>query len=485
MSVKIIKSTLNVYNPESGNEVDLIQMTSEEELNNIFLRAKTSSKEFNYSNFSIRKKIIKKFSKAIASKFQEIVDVICLETGKKEIEALMEVFISLEHLQNSLKIFSKSLGRNYRNSGILKTKKVWVEYEPHGVVGIISPWNYPLILTLTPFVEAFLAGNCVVIKSSEHTPLTTKLLKKIWDDSTEEIDLMQIIYGTGDLGSKLVNSKYTDMICFIGSTKVGRKIAQDCSSIFKPVILELGGKDPMIVLKDVDIERAVNAALWGGLSNSGQTCISVEHIFVHEQIFSNFVLKLSDKIKNISSGKDLGAISIKSEIKKMNLLVEENRKKAEIIKGDSIGEHFFPPTLIINPCKNSEIMNKEIFGPIMTINQFSDEQEVIDFANSSGYGLSASIFGKDKKKMKFIADRLKVGAICFNDVMTHYGIADLPFGGFGLSGIGKMHGKEGLRAFSKQKSYLSNRLYLKSEFWWFEKREKFSGFIKKWIKLKY
>ena len=485
MSVTISEFKLNIYNPLNGEDITSIGLTTNEELDKIFSRARKSSNKFNHSKLSTRKKIIKKFRKAIATHTQDLIDTICLETGKKEIEGLMEVFISLEHLHESLKNLNNSLGKQTRRSGILKTKKVWVEYEPYGVACIISPWNYPLILTMTPLIEALLAGNSVILKSSEHTPLTTKLLKKIWDNSTNCSDLLQIVYGTGEIGRKLVKSKFTDIICFTGSTAIGRMIAQDCAAIFKPLILELGGKDPLIVLQDADLERTINAALWGGLSNAGQTCISVEHIYVHKNIYSKFVLELSNKIKNLSVNRNIGAVTVKSGIEKMKLLVDENRDIANIIEGECLGKHFFPPTIIIDPPLDAEIMKKEIFGPIMTVNSFNSEGEVIKLANMSGYGLSASIFGKNKEKMKFIADRLKVGSICFNDVLTHYGMADLPFGGFGLSGIGKVHGKEGLRAFSMQKSYLSNRVSMKSEFWWFEKRENFGKIIKKWIKWKY
>ncbi|MEE2858393.1 MAG: aldehyde dehydrogenase family protein [Candidatus Neomarinimicrobiota bacterium] len=485
MSVRISEFELNVYNPLTGDEITSIELTTNEELDEIFSKARKSSNYFNHSKFSIRKKIIKKFSKSIAAHTEDLIDTICLETGKKEIEALMEVFISLEHLRESLKNLNNSLGKKSRRSGILKTRKVWIEYEPYGVACIISPWNYPLILTMTPLIEALLAGNSVILKSSEHTPLTTKLLKKIWDDSTNHSDLLQIVYGTGEIGRKLVNSKFTDIICFTGSTTIGKMIAQDCATMFKPLILELGGKDPLIVLPDADLERTINAALWGGMSNAGQTCISVEHIFVHEAIYSKFIVELSNKIKNLSVYENIGAVTVKSGIEKMKSLINENRDSVDIIEGECLGEHFFPPTILINPPLDSEIMKNEIFGPIMTVNSFNSESEVIKLANMSGYGLSASIFGKNKQKMKFIADRLKVGSICFNDVLTHYGMADLPFGGFGLSGIGKVHGKEGLRAFSMQKSYLSTKVSLKSEFWWFEKRENFGKLIKKWIKWKY
>ena len=418
----------------------------------------------------------------------DFIETICSETGKKKVEGLMEVFISLEHMQQSARHVYEALGKRSRRAGILKTRKVWVEYEALGVAGIISPWNYPLILALSPMVEALLAGNTVVLKPSEHTPLTTKLLKTVWDESTETPHLFQTVYGAGKIGNALVTSSHTNVICFTGSTAVGRKIAEDCAPLFKPVILELGGKDPMLILDDADINRSVEAAIWGGLSNAGQTCISVERIYVQETIYIEVVTKISDKIKGISSGAGdtpLGAISVDASMEKIKMQISDARESSDVVEGNADSGFFIPPTLVLNPPSKAKILQDETFGPAMIIQPFQSDKEAVKLANMTGYGLSASIFGRNRKRMKSIARRIKAGTISLNDVLTHYGIADLPFGGMGLSGMGKVHGKEGLRAFCHQKGYMSNRIQLKSEFWWYKRSEKFGKLLKKWIKLQY
>ena len=488
MSVRISDSNLNVFNPVTGKDISSIPMTTLTEMQTILDNAEIASKTYNFSTFSQRQKLMYQFRKGIVKYMDEFIDTITAETGKKEVESLMEIFISLEHLQQSSKNLYTALEKRYRRVGIMKMKKAWIEYESMGVAGIISPWNYPLILTMSPTVEAMLAGNTVVLKSSEHTPLTTKLLKKVWDESTGKTELFQVVYGAEEIGSTLVNSDKTNIICFTGSTAVGQKIAESCAPIFKPVILELGGKDPMIIMEDADLDRSVDAALWGGLSNAGQTCISVEHIYAHESIYPALIDKLSNAIKNISAGigdKHLGSISVDAIRKKITNYILEVEKRAQIIQGTADKGWFIPPTLVINPPLESEMIKKEIFGPVITIHPFKDDEEAIKFANLTGYGLSASIFGKDYSRIYYISRKIKTGTVSINDVLTHYGIADLPFGGMGLSGIGKVHGKEGLRAFSHQKSYLKNRISLKSELWWFRNRERLGNILKKWIKWRF
>ena len=488
MSGRISESTLNVYNPVTGENISSISITTIPEIKCILQNAKDVASKYNFSSFYRRQKLMKQFRKGIVRHMDDFIEVICSETGKKDVEGLMEVFISLEHMQQSSRHIYEALGKRSRRAGILKIRKVWIEYEALGVAGIISPWNYPLILTLSPMVEALLAGNPVVLKPSEHTPLTTKLLKKVWDESTKEPELFQSVYGAGDIGNELVISKNTDVICFTGSTEIGRKIAEVCAPIFKPVILELGGKDPMIILDDADIDRSIEAAIWGGLSNAGQTCISVERIYVQDTIYQQVVSKLSGKIKDISSGVGdslIGAISMDVNMEKIKMQIADARENSKVVEGSADSGCFIPPTLVVNPPPEAKILQDETFGPVITIQPFQSDQEAIKLANVTGYGLSASIFGKNRKRMKAIAKRVKTGTVSFNDVLTHYGIADLPFGGLGLSGIGKVHGKEGLRAFSRQKGYVSNRIKLKSEFWWYKRSRKFEKLLRRWIKRQY
>ena len=488
MSVRISNNTLEVFNPATGEDITSLPISPLSELDSILNTAQEAAESYNFSSFYRRQKLTTQFRKGIVRQMDEFIETICSETGKKPVEGLMEVFISLEHLKQSSHHLYEALGKRPRRVGILKTRKAWVEYEAMGVAGIISPWNYPLILTVSPLIEALLAGNAVILKPSENTPLTTELLKKVWDKTTDRPELFQPVYGTGEIGHAIVTSPQTDVICFTGSTVVGRKIAEACAPLFKPVILELGGKDPMIILEDADIDRSVEAAIWGGLSNAGQSCISVERIFAHEKIYPEIVEKLSEEIRKKSSGKGnmpIGAISVDMSLEKIKQQINDAKNSSEVIEGNGSSGWFIAPTLVVNPPSEAKILQEETFGPVMTIHPFKSNEEAIELANKTGYGLSASIFGKSKKQIKFISRRIHAGVVSINDVLTHYGIADLPFGGMGLSGIGKVHGREGLRAFSHQKGYMSNRISIKSEFWWYKRGEKFAQVLRKWIKWQY
>jgi len=483
MSCRLTEKYIEVFNPATGEDLENVPITTPKEIDVIL----ASSKQFtDWGDFSVkaRGKVIQKFQHEVVKEMDNFIETICSETGKKSPEGLLEVFTSLGHVKESIKIARRTLKKDKRSVGLMKTKKAWVQYEPMGVAGIISPWNYPLILTLTPVVEALLAGNTVVLKPSEQTPLTTVLLKKVWDKSTQLPEVFQTVYGGGDVGNQIVTSNKTDMICFTGSTLVGRKIAEVCAPLFKPVILELGGKDPLIVLNDAKIDRTVNAVMWGAFSNAGQTCTSVERVFVHESIFDLFISKCETEIAKLSSGSDenchIGAISVEAGIDKINEQVNDVRNKCKVIEGvKGQTKWFIPPTIVVNPPLDAPISTEESFGPIMTITPFSTDEEVIELANNTGFGLSASVFGKNKNHISKIVNQLKAGSVAINDVMTQYGIADLPFGGTGLSGIGRVHGPEGLKAFSHIKSVMDTRISQKSEFWWFKNRKK----TEKWLKM--
>lgn len=488
MSCNLKENVIEIFNPTNGQHLKEIPITTDSQFKEIIEKSIESKNYWNNSIPGFRKNLIKKFRKAIIQNMDLFIETICSETGKKKFEGMLEVYTSVEHMKHSEKLLSKVFKKKNRSVGTLLTKKAWTELQPLGIAGIISPWNYPLILTLTPVIEALSAGNVVILKPSEQTPLTTELLKSIWDESTEQPDILQIIYGGGKIGSKLVNAPEVDIICFTGSTKIGKMIAIDCAKNLKPVILELGGKDPMIICEDANIDRAVNGAVWGGMSNAGQTCISVERIFVHENIKGEFVKKISEKIKKLSAGNsknsEVGSISVEAGLEKIKSQIKNEKKAGEIIQGgnDKNGL-YFPPTVVIDPEFNGELMQDETFGPVVSITSFKTEEEAINLANSTGYGLSASVFSANKSKGKKIASQIRAGSVAINDVMTHYGIADLPFGGVGLSGIGRVHGEEGIKAFCLQKSYMTNRINLGDEMWWYSKSEKFEGIIRKFLKM--
>ena len=489
MSGIIKDNILKIVNPVTGEDVSSINILSSSEVNNIL---NLSSDYSNWKKLSLdnRCDTINKFRKIILLNRKNVEQIMKSETEKSDNDIFIEFLTTLEHLKEIVKIARDGLKNERRNTGIMKLKKAFVKYEPMGVVGVISPWNYPLATPLGACIEALLTGNNVVLKPSEHTPLTMVYIKKLWDDNIKFKEAFQILIGDGKIGSLMVESEKIDMICFTGSTKIGKIIAERCGKMLKPVILELGGKDPMIILKDANIDRSVNAALFGGLTNAGQTCISTEDIYIENEIFKIFIDKISKKIKKLSSGNThsdkIGAMIMPENTEKVKIHINELSESCSIISGDSQGQGMFiPPTIIVEPPEDARISKEETFGPVMSIYSFDNDKELIKKINKKGYGLSASIFGDDNKRMNFIASEIKTGNISINDVITHYGIASLPFGGVGLSGIGRIHGIEGLKSFCSIKSYTINRLNSLNDPWWYSGRESIYKFIKKTLNIIY
>ena len=488
MSAKFLENTLQILNPITGDEVGRFDVSNEDMINETIKSVKNDNK---WSSLTVSKRsfYIKKLRKALVKHQDNIHNTLKSETGKPDFDILIEIFTTLEHLKEITKIAKNALKTSRRSSGLMKTKKAYVKYEPLGVAGVISPWNYPLATPVTSIVEALLAGNNVVLKPSEHTPMTSFLIKKIWDEEIGFKDCFKILIGGGDVGSAIVESKDIDIICFTGSTAVGKIIAEKCAKTLKPHLLELGGKDPMIVLKDANLNRSVESALFGGLSNAGQTCISTEEVFIEKPIYEKFVEKISNRVKDIKTGNegaDLGSMIMPQNTDKVNRHINEAAESCQVIRGDvDEGDMFIAPTLVLDPSSDLSIVNEETFGPVISLRSFSDEDELLDMLHKTGYGLSSSIFGKNKLRLNRIVSQIKTGNVSINDVLTHYGIASIPFGGEGLSGVGRMHGKEGLRSLCRIKSVVENRFNFIDEMWWFGKSKKMKNLLNRTIKLLY
>ncbi len=487
MSAKFKNNKLIVLNPLSKEELRSIPLPCD---NDIDKSIESSKHDDSWSLLSIKKRasLIKDFRKAIAKNKNKLQNIIKSETGKIDFDITIEIFTSLDHLKQITGIAKKALKLQRRSSGLMKTKKAYVKYEPMGVAAIITPWNYPLATPLIASVEALLAGNNVILKPSEHTPLTSLLLKEVWDKHIGYKNAFQIVIGDGNVGEKLVKHTNIDIVCFTGSTSVGKVIAKQCAETLKPYILELGGKDPMIILKDANINRAIESAIFGGFNNAGQTCISTEELYVEEKIYEDFLFKITSRIKNIKSGfnGDYGTMIVDHNAEKVNRHIDDAKTNCQIIQGKTEDEKtFIPPTLVLEPNENSMIVNEETFGPVITIRKFSNPNDLIKKIHKTGYGLSSSIFGKDKKRINDILQKLKIGMVSINDVLTHYGIASIPFGGEGLSGIGRMHGKEGLRSLSRTKSVVINRFNFINEIWWMGRSKRIENFLNKAIDFLY
>jgi len=488
MPISIENNQITILNPATLNEVGKVNISSQENVNKCLVRSQ-NYKEWSSLSLNKRCSVINKFRKVVLKNSDLIKKTLKDETGKKDFVVFAEFVSFLDHTKTMSKLAKSALKKNKRKPGILfKNKKAYVQYEPMGVVGIISPWNYPLATPMKGTIEGLLAGNNIVLKPSEFTPITIKIIKKLWDENIGYKNAFQIVNGLGNIGSMLVQSNSTDVISFTGSTKVGLQIAKTCSSTLKPCILELGGKDPMIILKDASIKRSVESALYGGLFNTGQTCISTEEVFVENEIFDEFVSRLSLRIKDIKSGDsdsdDLGPIITGETKQKINEQINEIKESCRIVSGiNNSGEKFIAPTIVIDPPESSRIVNEETFGPVISIRSFDNEDELIDKIHKTGYGLSSSIFGKNKKRINRIIRRMKTGNVNVNDVMTSYAIPSLPFGGEGISGIGKQHGVEGLRSFCRVKSIVVNRFNFIDEIAWWGRPKIVERVLQKLVKL--
>ncbi|HYE76237.1 MAG TPA: succinic semialdehyde dehydrogenase, partial [Blastocatellia bacterium] len=414
----------------------------------------------------------------------EVVKTICNESGKPRFEA---VALELSYACDALTFFAKNAARFLKDQKVsphlFKNKKLVVRYQPRGVVGIIAPWNFPLVMTLGEAIPALMAGNTVIIKPSEWTPLTAVLGAEIAREAFASVgvpkDILQVVTGYGETGGALVDE--VDMVGFTGSVKTGKLVAERAAKRLIPISLELGGKDPMIVLKDADLERASSAAVWGAFMNAGQVCISVERVYVEEAIADKFTNLVVEKTRALRQGIeketdeqriDVGAITF---LKQLETVEEHVRDAAEhgarVLTGGrrapNLKGQFYEPTVLTNVNHSMQIMREETFGPVLPIMRVRDESEALRLANDSRYGLNASVWTSDKAKGERIASQIEAGSVCVNDVITGVAVTDAPFGGVKESGTGRRHGASGIKRFCTEQTIVIDRFGLKREAIWY------------------
>ena len=441
-----------------------------------FHTARQAAKDWSQVAPAHRGQAMGRLREVIIRRQDEILDAIQKDTGKCRTDAhVSEIFSTLDHLSFLEAQTAKCLADESVPTPIaLMGKKSRVYYESLGVVLIISPWNYPFAMALMPITTALAAGNAVVYKPSEFTPLTG-LLESLFNEAGFAPEQMQVVYGDGKVGASLIDMR-PDKIFFTGSVATGKKIMAQASENLIPVELELGGKDPMIVFPDVSLERTTAGALWGAFTNMGQACTSVERLYVHGDIFNAFRDRLVAKVMDLRQAadtdgdSDLGRMTTEFQVQTIKKHLDDALAKGavQLTGKDWDGESsFVPPIVLENVTEEMLVAKDESFGPIVPMFKFTDEEDVIARANNSPFGLSASVWTTDMKRAERVTRALVTGNVSVNNVMLTEGNSNLPFGGVRESGFGRYRGKFGLHSFSNIKSVIYDKNSDKIEANWF------------------
>lgn len=468
------------YDPATGKEIGRAPLASPNEVRQAVARARQAQPAWAKLSFYERGRVVLKARELMLDARDEFALLVSKETGKPVAEALsMELVPTLDsmhyfaHASQSLlrpqKIDIGQYGLMGRSSRLV--------FDPLGVIGIISPWNFPLATPADEVVMALMAGNAVVLKPSELTPLIALKIGEIFNQAGLPAGLLEVVTGDGSTGAALIDAR-VDKIMFTGSVATGKRVAEAAAKYLIPVVLELGGKDPMIVLEDADLENAARGAVWGAFANSGQACASVERCYVEESIAAKFIELVVKETRALKQGLgtdqdiDVGAMTNERQ----RTIVEEHvsdavQRGATVLTGGRRGALseglFYEPTVLTDVDHGMTIMRDETFGPTLPVMTFKTDDQAIMLANDSVFGLTASVWTKDIARGRRIAERISAGTVMVNEVVYTHGIAQTPWGGVKDSGYGRTHGRLGLLELVSPKHIHINRISFLPDLWWF------------------
>ncbi|MFF2530058.1 aldehyde dehydrogenase family protein [Brevibacillus sp. NPDC058079] len=468
-------AVMSMKNPATGELLGSLQEATPEQVEDAMARARLAFPAWSTTTLAERLDYLTRLRHYLVDHGEEIARKISEATGKVTLEAYMtEIFVTVDTIRFYEKHASQMLAdQPVPTSIVLWPKKSYIHYKPMGVVAVISPWNYPFQLAIIPVLSALVAGNTVILKPSEVTASTGLLIEEVFSAVSMPDGVVTVLHGGREAGQALV-AACPDKIFFTGSVATGKKIMAAASEHLIPVELELGGKDPMIVFEDAHLERAANGAVWGAFTNSGQVCMSVERLFVHEKIYPEFLKLVTEKTKALRQSypnqAEVGSMTSSQQIGIVHEHVSEALATgATAVTGGlpSTDSMYIAPTILTNVTSDMKIMREETFGPVLPIMTFATEEEAVHLANSSPYGLNASVWSADKTKADRVARQLDSGNVCINDVIISYANPHLPFGGVKQSGIGRYRGPSGLQAFTHSISVIHDPGKRKREFNWY------------------
>ena len=467
-------------NPATGETLRELNCASEHEVHEAVAHARAAQPAWFELGIRRRIALVKNFQYLLHERKSEVAKLITREAGKPYVEALTtEVMVVLD----AARFYIENAYRLLRDESLphgnlaMKTKSGRIVREPYGVIGIVSPWNYPFSIPATETLAGLVAGNALVLKPSELTSLVALELASLLHRAGVPEDIFQVVIGDGATGAALVNAKI-DKLVFTGGVPTGKRIAEAAAARLLPVTLELGGKDPMLVLDDADIDVASSGAVWGAFLNAGQTCLSVERCYVQRQIYQPFLEACVRKARHLRVGNgmdpetDMGPMINECQMQIVEQQIEDAKHRgARVLTGGmrllEIGKNFYAPTVLADVTYDMRIMREETFGPVLPVMPFDTQDEAIRLANDSEYGLSASVWTRDHSRGEAVARRIAAGTVMVNDVVSCFGISEAPHGGFKSSGIGRTHGRFGLEEMVRIKYVDHDRMPGMKKVWWY------------------
>ena len=444
--------------PATGAEAGRVPISDEKAVEAAVDRARAAGTWWAGLNFDGRRVRLLRWRALLAERIEELAALTHAETGKPLADAIVEAIAAIEHIDWAARNAKRVLGpRRTRTRLLVAEHSGHLEYQPYGVVGVIGPWNYPILTPLGPISGALAAGNAVVLKPSEYTPAVGQWLADTFAEIVPEQPVLQVVHGLGDVGAALCAAG-VGKIAFTGSTATAKKVMATCAQTLTPVVLEAGGKDALIVDADADVDAAAEAAVWGSMTNAGQTCIGIERVYAVAPVYDAFVAAVVEKAGKLRVGEEIGPITMPGQVDIIRRHIDDalaRGGRALLGGADAVQPPHVSPTVLVDVPEDSAAIREETFGPTVTITKVADAEEAISLANALPYGLGGAVFGKANGVR--IARRLHTGMVAVNSTLSFVGMATLPFGGVGDSGFGRIHGEDGLREFSRAKSITVRR----------------------------
>lgn len=457
-----------VLSPVDGHEVGTFAVSTAADVKAAVAKARAAQPAWDATPVRERVAVVLRAVEILRKNADAYSDRMYAETGRAALDTLMiELFAALDSMNFYARNAERVLADKTPGMHLLRMKKARIAYRPLGVVGVISPWNGPFILSLNPSVQALLAGNTVLVKPSEVTPFSGQLVAELFAEAGLPDGVLQVLLGDGETGGALLDAGL-DKIAFTGSVRTGRKVGEACGRNLIPCTLELGGKDAMVVCADADLERAAGGGVFGAMMNAGQFCSSTERVYVEAPVADEFIAKVVSKVKDLQVGRDIGPFISSAQVAIVEAHVQDAiAKGAKVLAGGQREGNAFQATVLVDVTHDMDVMTEETFGPIIPIMVVKDLEEGIRMANDSQFGLGASVWTKDKAKGDRIARRLIAGAVMVNESSMTYGALEMPFGGRKASGVGRVNGADALQNWCHALPIITDRFGAKEEAVWY------------------